>query len=83
MASKKVEIIDDFSGGVQSTSSSFKRLPSQVLNAVNADFRRIGGIGSRKGYAVKGGVVSTTTSTSTTTTSTSTSSSSSTTTTTS
>jgi len=83
MPNTKVEVISDFSGGVQNTTSRFLRKSNQVDLAINADFRRTGGVGSRKGYTVKGGSISTTTSTSTTTTTTSTSSSTSTSTTTS
>jgi len=78
MANTRVDIVDDFSGGVQKTSSRFKRDKTEVDLAVNTDFRRIGGVGTRSGYTQKGGTISTTTSTSSTTTSTSTSSTTST-----
>ena len=78
MANIRADVIDDFSGAVQKTSSRFKRGPNEVDLAVNTDFRRIGGIGTRKGYTQKGGTLSTTTSTSSTTTSTSSSTTSST-----
>lgn len=73
MANTRVDIIDDFSGGVQTTSSRFKTRTNEIFLAVNTDLRRTGGVGSRKGYTVKGGTVSTSTSTSTSTTTTSTS----------
>lgn len=78
MATTRPDIIDDFSGAVQKTSSRFIRRKNEVDLAVNADFRRIGGVGTRKGYTQKGGTLSTTTSTSSTTTSTSSSTTSST-----
>jgi len=79
MADEKYIEITDFSGAIQRKTSQFMGTPNQVDLAINASFKRIGGVEKAKGYDQIGNTITTTTSTSSSTsTSTSTSTSSST-----
>lgn len=81
---EKINVLDDFSGAVQTTTTRFLRKNNELSASLNARFKNVGGVGIREGYAQTGSdltsttTTSTSTSTTTTTTSTSTSTSSST-----
>ena len=79
---ESIDIMDDFSGGMQEKTSRFQSAGNEVKYAQNARFGEVGGIGKSFGFNQPDNdltsTTSTSSSTSTTTTSTSTSTSSST-----